>query len=163
MIMLKKYTHRDLVNKARKWLWTKGCAVVITEMVSAGGQEPDAIGFFPNYSILVECKASRADFLNDKKKYHQRLDKSMGDKRYYLTPKGLIHPDELPMYWGLLEPSGRGLEVLRDAAWSFPKSSKAEISLLISAMRRMKGTSVRYYAYNTKCRATLGIKKGVPK
>jgi hypothetical protein len=153
------YTHDDLIEKARKWLWTKGCAVVITEMSSGGGQEPDAIGFYPTHSTLIECKASRSDFLNDKNKCHQRTGTSMGDNRYYLAPEGLIHPDELPMKWGLLEPFGKGLKIIRYAAWSLPKSCTAELSLLVSAMRRMKGVSVRYYTYDSKNRATLGVKK----
>ena len=157
-----KYTHDQLVKKAIKWLWGQGCAVVISEMASRS-QEPDAIGFCTTYSILVECKASRSDFLSDKHKCHQRAEHSMGDQRYYFTAKGLIRPEELPEKWGLIEPYGRGFTIVESAGWFQDKSSNMEISLLISSMRRIKGmmprgTSVKSYYYQTGNTATLGIK-----
>jgi len=45
---MKKYTHDELVKKAKSWLWSQGCAVVITEM-SSSTQEPDAIGWCSCY------------------------------------------------------------------------------------------------------------------
>lgn len=160
---MKKDSHNELVKKAIKWLWGQGCVVVITEM-AGGSQEPDAIGFYPCYSILIECKASRSDFLSDKNKCYQRAGRSMGAKRYYLTPSEMINPDELPEKWGLLEPSGKGLKIVEEAGWFLDRDSNSETSLLISAMRRIdgkpgKGTSIRFYYYQTKNRATLGIRE----
>jgi len=162
-------THDELVKKARHWLWTQGCSVVITEM-SSSSQEPDAIGFCPTYSILVECKASRQDFLSEKNKPHTRTGKSMGDKRYYLAPSGIIKSKELPKKYGLLQPCGRGITIMESGGWFKEKNFRGEIHLLISAFRRIrtlppKGTSVRMYFYQTGCRATLGIKptKPIPK
>jgi len=65
-------THADLVVHARKWLSSIGCSVVISEMASDAGEEPDDIGWRSGVSIKVECKASRPDFLADKKKYWHR-------------------------------------------------------------------------------------------
>lgn len=161
--MSTKYTHAQLVKKAIGWLWGQGCVVVISEMAGRS-QEPDAIGFCHTYSILIECKASRSDFLSDKHKCHHRTGYSMGSKRYYFTPKGLIYPDELPENWGLVEPYGNGFTIVKKAEWFKDKSSGMEISLLISAMRRIKGmmprgTSVKSYYYETGNTATLGVKR----
>lgn len=161
--MSSKYTHGQLVKKAIKWLWGQGCAIVITEM-AGGSQEPDAIGFCPTYSILVECKASRSDFLSDKHKPHHRTGHSMGNKRYYLAPKGMINPEELPEKWGLVEPREKIMRIIESAEWFIDKDSNSEISLLVSCMRRIKGmmpkgTSVKSYYYETGNTATLGVKK----
>ncbi|KKK54365.1 hypothetical protein LCGC14_3085490, partial [marine sediment metagenome] len=67
-----------------------------------GDEIPDALGFASRKSTLIECKASRSDFLSDKKKsFRQKPDEGMGCLRYYLTPPGLVDPDELPENWGL--------------------------------------------------------------
>ena len=159
---MKVYNHNELVKKAIKWLWGQGCVIVISEMAGRS-QEPDALGFCHTYSILVECKANRSDFLSDKHKCHHRSGYSMGDKRYYLAPKGIIKPSELPEKWGLLEPYGKGFTIVESAGWFRDKASNMEISLLISSMRRIKGmmpkgTSVKSYYYQTGNTATLGIK-----
>jgi len=157
--------HSELIKKASRWLQTQGCGVVITEMTSGAGQEPDAIGWHPRYSILIECKANRLDFLNDKHKCHQRTDKSMGDKRYYLAPSGIIKPEELPEKWGLLESYGNRVRIIKDPDWFFiEKDCRGELTLLVSAFRRIEGimpsgVSAKCYQYKTKNRATIGIKK----
>jgi len=163
MINKTEYTHKQLVKRAIKWLWGQGCAVVITEMAGRG-QEPDAIGFCSTYSILVECKASRSDFLSDKYKCHSRVGNSMGDKRYYLTCSGIIKSGELPEKWGLLEPYDSGFTIVESAGWFKDKAYDREIGLLVSAMRKIRGmmprgTSVKSYYYHTNNRATLGILK----
>jgi len=156
------YTHAELVKLAGRWLRTRGCAVVITEM-AGGSQEPDAIGWNPRYSILVECKVSRSDFLSDKNKGHQRIGKSMGDTRYYLAPPGIITCVDLPKKWGLLEPYRNGVKIVRYVDEFFQeKDWRNEITLLISAFRRVRGVmpdgvSAKFYEYETKSRATVGI------
>jgi hypothetical protein len=60
-------------------------------------------------SIVLEAKVSRADFLADAKKPHRQPGKGLGRWRYYLCPEGLISPDELPLGWGLLYASERGV------------------------------------------------------
>ena len=160
--MTKEYTHSQLVIKARHWLWKHGYSVVITEMASGVSEEPDAIGFCTNHTTLIECKVSRPDFLNDKKKSHIRWKDGMGDKRYYFTPKGMIKIEELPEGWGLLEPHGQRIRVIKSSDYFANKNSHGEIGLLISALRRMKaispkGISIKTYTQQTKCRATLSI------
>lgn len=83
---------------------------------------PDAIGWLRSgVSLLVECKASRGDFLSDAVKPSRRSAKSaglavpepvvkgprktegLGAYRFYFAPSGLLAPEELPEGWGLLE------------------------------------------------------------
>jgi len=96
-------THDELVRRAVRWLkGTRRCPVVLSE-VGSGIEIPDAIGWeYSGRSILVECKASRADFLKDQNKSFRRYsDTGMGFLRYYMTPPGLVLPDEVPEKWGL--------------------------------------------------------------
>ena len=99
-------THADLVKRARLWLaGSKRCRVVLTEMVCGNITEiPDAIGWGPRGSILVECKASRADFRADAKKWFRlRPEYGLGERRYFMAPAGMINPEEVEGGWGLLE------------------------------------------------------------
>jgi len=161
-----KITHEDLIKIARRWLW-KDCVVVVTEMSIAYGEGeiPDAIGWnYLGWSTIVECKVTRADFLIDKKK-KCRKEKSIGNKRYYLAPKGLIKTDELPEGWGLLECIDK--KQRPKITWASPLIENInhgrEILLLISCLRRIgglrNGISVRCYQFDSKNRATLGIKE----
>ena len=157
--------HAQLVKRAIKWLWSQGCAVVISEMAGSG-QEPDAIGFCPTHSILIECKASRSDFLADKNKSYYRTGHSMGDRRYYLSQKDIIKREEVLEGWGLLYPTEKTMRIIESSKWFADKDYGSEIHLLISAMRRIKGksgkgVSVKFYTYQTNNRATLGIIKEI--
>jgi hypothetical protein len=55
----------------------------------------------------------------------------MGNHRYYLTPVGLILPDELPRGWGLLERDGRRTVERVKAEWFADKNQREEIALLV--------------------------------
>lgn len=98
-------THDQLVSLAGRWLSNR-CGVVLTEYSCWNSHEiADAIGFRPRPygSILVECKVTRHDFLNDRMKPRNRpWNHPMGNYRYYLTPQGLLAPEDLPQGWGLL-------------------------------------------------------------
>ncbi len=96
-------THDDLIEIAAIWL-RKKCGIVITEMATSG-EEPDAIGWGTGgQSILIECKATRSDFMSDRKKLYRREPTlGIGCYRFYMAPKGLIDPEELPENWGLIE------------------------------------------------------------
>ncbi|WP_143516196.1 adenylosuccinate synthase [Pusillimonas sp. T2] len=115
-----KSLHKSLCEIAVKWLKRApsaggpGCAVAMSECKSGvDGEIPDAIGFrrtgydATDGSVLVEVKTSRADFLADAKKSH-RISGGIGSWRYYMAPKGLIDPNDLPMGWGLLQVNERG-------------------------------------------------------
>lgn len=102
-------THSELVDRAERWLKnTMGCGVVLKELTSYCSETPDAIGFQSGHSILVECKASRADFHAGKKKlFRQFPEQGMGNYRYYMCEPGIINSDDLPEKWGLLHVKGK--------------------------------------------------------
>lgn len=57
-------------------------------------------------SILIECKATRADFHGDKKKpFRQpgKWDIGLGQDRYYMAPPGVLAVDLIPEGWGFME------------------------------------------------------------
>ena len=153
-------THDELVERAAVWLRRKH-AVVITEMV-AGRETADANGWLMGFSTLVECKASRADFLRDGKKFFRQYpDFGMGTHRYYMAPSGLIQPSELPEAWGLLEVRGSRIRHLVEAQYQ-DVDQRAEIQLLLSCLRRIgqnppPGMSLKAYTFQTACTATLGV------
>jgi hypothetical protein len=112
-------THSDLVEIGYKWvLKGRGCGVAFKELKSYAKEIPDVIGFGNGASIIIECKASRADFLQDKNKEHRK--KGMGVFRYYLCPEGMISTDELPDKWGLIYVSQSGkTKCVKDPRKSF--------------------------------------------
>lgn len=98
-------SHDDLVQRSVRWLrTTMKCGIVYAEIVTCCPITPDAIGWYGNWSILVECKRSRSDFRADRKKPHL-IDPNAGpgQERWYLTPPGLVRPEEVPEEWGLAE------------------------------------------------------------
>lgn len=154
-------SHDTLVEAAKRWLW-KEHAVVVTELTS-GMETPDAIGWNPRLSTLIECKASRNDFRADGAKFFRRNpEHGMGMRRFYLTPANLITPDELPDRWGLLELHGRRIRTIRESGWFTECSRRREVELFVSLLRRIgkdapQGVSVKCYTYETKNKATMGV------
>jgi hypothetical protein len=164
-------THNELVERSRRWLSSKGYPIVVTE-IACVGEEPDALGFKNGYSTLIECKASRSDFLSDKKKVWRQIpEKALGYYRYYCAPKGLIAVSELPEGWGLLETSGKWLRQKVGSNGVRGKTDyRVEMYVLMSVIRRLgkiqwgdnalKGVSIQCYTYETKNRATVSIEVG---
>ncbi|HHA2702408.1 TPA: hypothetical protein ACOEQH_000470 [Stenotrophomonas maltophilia] len=147
-------THAELVLVAGRWLrGSAGCSVVLEELCAAtgNGENPDAIGWRCGQTMLVECKASRSDFLADRKKpFRADPSRGLGMYRYFMAPKGLLRADEMPERWGLLEvvgrrvfrtkghEPGRGYWRMEDP-WCFtPRFSDGEVQMLLSAMARIK-------------------------
>lgn len=142
-------THSELCLIAEKFLVKNGFGVVFHDKFKASttsGEQPDCLGFRNRVSCLIECKTSRSDFLVDRKKKF-RLDPSigLGDWRFFLTPTGLIVPDELPPGWGLLETDGK--RVKKVVGWPtntdwisgkpFTGDKQGECDYMYSALRRM--------------------------
>lgn len=156
-------THSDLVERARAWLCMRW-PVVVTELAHGMGEEADAIGFRTGLSALVECKASRSDFLSDRRKrYRIYPEHGMGCYRYYLGPESAFGDDEPPETWGVLRPTSRGVRVVRHGRRFTERNLRAEQSVLISCLRRLggrEGLSVRSYTHETKRRATLSVDPG---
>ena len=143
-------THKELVEIGYKWVMTK-CGFAFKELVTLGGfgEIPDVIGFNHQGTFLLEAKASRGDFLGDKKKiFRANPDFGMGDWRFYIAPQNLIKISELPEGWGLIEvnakhrarivhnPFGKGNIYSR---WERNKKyEKSELCMLYSALRRLQ-------------------------
>ena len=102
-------THAELIKVAAAQLKRWRCLPICTEMVTQNisGEIPDAIGWTARASILIECKASRADFLADKNKMFRSEFLSymaLGDFRFYFTNPGVVkEKDTLPRGWGVYE------------------------------------------------------------
>jgi len=155
-------THDDLVVLASHWLaGHMRCPVVFTEMATMGSETPDAIGWGSGgWSMLVECKASRSDFLaNDRKNRYV----GMGRHRWFLVPQGMVAAEEVPAGWGLLEWDGRKFHETVDAPPRDQYSWRSELMLMMSSLRRMgphpNGVSVRVYTTETKKRASALLRR----
>ena len=139
-------THQGLVECAAKWLsGSKRCPVVVKEQYSNCAEFPDAMGFLMNggktRSISVECKASRSDFLNDRKKNHRfHLDfTAKGDFRYYLVAENVaVDLAEIPAGWGLLRMKGERVRVVREAEHQerTAESMREEVTFLYAVIRK---------------------------
>lgn len=142
-----KMTHAELCDRAEKWLWnTVFCSVVLVEFTALCNEIPDAIGWKSGRSYLVECKASRDDFLSDKNKWHrQHPSKGMGSRRYYMCEPGVIKVADLPEGWGLLYVTGKQVRQVAglphasyDACPFQDRNMDSEMAMLLSALRRFK-------------------------
>lgn len=142
-------THNELVSRAEKWLKNQGCSVTINDTFrsyTAWGELPDSIGWRDGISILVECKASRSDFLADKKKpFRAEPEKGMGDWRFFLSEPNVINVEDLPDGWGLLWAMPKTIKKVHgvpgNCGWwnekPFMPCKRSETMMLVSALRRM--------------------------
>src|SRR5579871_1206696 len=130
-------THAQLVERAVRWLRWYRCGVVLSEQACVSGEMPDAIGWKQAcHSVLVECKVTRADFLADRAKpFRVKPQKGVGSERFYLTPPGLVNPEELPFGWGLLELRKGQIEVLRGSEKNLRSATgfRYEMNLLLAS------------------------------
>lgn len=150
--MQKKITHQELVDIAHKWVLKKtSCGVAFKELrtCASNGETPDVIGFGAwCHSVLVECKASKSDFLADKKKsFRKDPSLGMGTQRFYCCPAGMISKEEIPEGWGLVYVNDKMkpecvyspyIGNIGERNKGFQKNIKAEHELMYSALRRIK-------------------------
>lgn len=131
-------THREMVLATQTWLREMHhCSVVMAEKVSRAFERPDAIGWANGFSVLVECKTSRSDFLADASKPHRAYPESgMGRLRWYVTPTGLLSASELPPGWGLAEYDGASFAVVQQPVPMSRWNTLAETQHLVSEVRR---------------------------
>lgn len=163
--MSEERTHDRMVNLARCWLASRH-PVVTTELSSGSQESPDAIGWRGGVSTLVECKASRSDYYADKhKSFRRNPTYGIGNYRYFLATGNLINPERLPANWGLLTPNGRGLRVVKKAAY-VEANYTAERIILMSIIRRIgqqqpPGVSIKaYYQITAEKRPTVTVELG---
>ncbi|MBS1903482.1 MAG: hypothetical protein JSS75_07260 [Bacteroidetes bacterium] len=154
-------THAELVERAYRWLLKSGCGIAFRELVAAtqSGEIPDVIGFGNWKSVVIECKASRSDFLADKKKhFRQNPANGMGRFRLYCCGWGLIKPNELPDKWGLLWVGQKGTRAVINPIGKrehcFEEFDiQSEQAMMYSALRRIhlrKGLDVIYEPFTPK-------------
>lgn len=132
------FTHNELVLRACQWLRSQGCKVVMAEPGMLYHQSPDALGFeTAKISHQVECKVSRSDFLADGDKQHKKFtdEHQLGQFRWYMTPRGLLKPEELPEGWGLLEVTDCKVFVVRKAARK-KHDSNTEMTMMFTALAK---------------------------
>lgn len=176
-------THADLVEAGRQWLLRRRagnlasgrrsrgvCSVVLTEMVTQVSETPDVLGWYGGVSIVIEAKASRADFLADRKKsFRRHPENGLGQFRYYIAPKAMITASELPDGWGLIEVSGDDAGRVRVARESqvFSARHDNEVAVLISLVRRLdvepgKHVSIMVYVKQSPAPAATATIEPVP-
>lgn len=132
-------THYDLVKLGRKWLRkARDCRVVLSETQAKSGEIPDVIGWRGQFSILIECKTSLADFRRDLAKWFRNSGFGIGQQRFFMAPVGVIPAKELPEGWGLLEVDGNIVRttVEHKLVYIDEKRAAAEVPLLVAALRR---------------------------
>ncbi len=135
-VILFAVTHATLVALGVRWL-SRQSSTVFYEFAARVKENPDIIGWASGFSTLIECKASRSDFLSDSKKTVRRNPKKgMGQRRYYLCPAGVIQVEDLPPKWGLLWAEKSRVTVKREARGNPDRSLIAELRFLNSMLRR---------------------------
>ncbi len=142
--------HDHLCLRAERWLKSRNCGVVFNDKFQAAthsGEQPDALGFRSNCSILIECKTSRSDFLADKRKrFRKSPSLGVGDWRFYLCPPGVINIEDLPEGWGLLWAHPKRIEqvfgvpgnTMYETQKPFNGNKNDELRLMYSALRRIE-------------------------
>ncbi|MBO8469846.1 MAG: hypothetical protein IAA72_08695 [Spirochaetes bacterium] len=100
-------------------------------------ESPDIIALSKKFrlkepSVVVECKATRADFLKDRKKpFRVYPDKGMGMFRAYVTNPGIAMEGEVPEGWLLYEVFEDGAVYMKhgrnpNGFYEFARNSEAE-------------------------------------
>lgn len=76
-------------------------------------------GLTDDYAFVFESKVSRSDFFNTFKRNNHKGDRlsAIGNFHFVVTPKGMLKPEEIPTFWGLLEIGGAGLSAKKSAEY----------------------------------------------
>jgi hypothetical protein len=128
--------HATLVQLGVRWL-SRQCSVVLYETAAVKKEIPDVIGWAGARAILIECKASRADFLRDAAKAARTNPKAgMAHRRYYLCPAGVVQLADVPSRWGLLWAHKGRVAVQREARGFPQRNLLAEVQFLSAMLRR---------------------------
>jgi hypothetical protein len=187
--------HRTLKKQACYWLHRQGYRAIAAEVklpplgiVDAVGAglirwAPQRLRLAPelHHVCIIECKASRADFLRDCGgqeqmlfelraalgrgrrrrppslrnigKFRSCLLRPMANLHYVLAPAGLLHKADLPPRWGLLALGEAGITVVVRAAWI----DCAHGSAVESAIARTLTADI----YNADARAVNSVNREV--
>ncbi|WP_017461357.1 hypothetical protein [Dyella ginsengisoli] len=147
-------THGQLCQIGARWLRGRGrCPIVLTEFACQLTEQPDVLGLrnAGQDSLLIEAKASRSDFLADKRKPHRsdRAIEALGSYRWYLCEPDVIRVQDLPERWGLLYASRNRVQLIAGAdpdrhywpaetdVWRWPAGA-GELTVMFSVLRRLQ-------------------------
>ena len=104
---MRKLTHKELCLLGARWINQQigvgfhGWNIIIEPGYRS--EQPDVFAFCKYYSVVIECKASRSDFLADKRKpFRQNPYLGIGRMRYYLVNEGVATQNDMPDGWQLL-------------------------------------------------------------
>jgi hypothetical protein len=129
-----------LTRLAARWLRNQGYVAYRESSSIYGPERVDVIGWRnAGFSILIECKRSRADFLRDKEKHFRALsDLGYGNMRFYLCPAGLLLPADMPPKWGLLYAYPTRVQKKKDAEpFDYKTVAQQEKRLLCAILHRL--------------------------
>lgn len=157
-------THKELVDIGASLiyeLYAFGAHVVgghewhILTETGLRRENPDVFAFTKHQSILIECKASRSDFLADKKKpFRQNPQDGIGAMRFYLVNEGVARHEEMPDKWQLIEAlDSHTVRVQRDFSADNDslkfnvRNASAEIELMYSWLYRKQHNCLPNFAY----------------
>jgi hypothetical protein len=135
-------THSKIIDHSRKVLKRAGmnwkCGITISELSTLNAEIPDILGFYSGGASLIEAKASRSDFLSDKKKpFRINPETGMGNYRFYACPTGLIKEEEIPEKWGLIYVSEKGRCTVKVKPKWQKSNTRAEHIFMYSIIRRI--------------------------
>lgn len=124
-------------------MYCSKCNIIVTEITTFASEKPDVLGFANDTNtVMLEAKISRADFLKDSKKpFRKNPETGMGNFRLYITPVGLITPNELPENWGLIEVDKKDKCKIIEYAKRQTSNIENEFLVLKSVIRRNGKTS----------------------
>jgi hypothetical protein len=109
--------------------------------VSGCDQSPDVFGFLGgDVTVLIEVKTSKQDFKADFKKRYRKLNRNIGNYRYYFCPPDVIKETDLPEKWGLIYCNENNeITVVRMSESFTDKDRHSEMLIMYSVIRRLAG------------------------
>lgn len=152
-----KFIHEALKKRycPPEWIYTKEFSMLTGWESSTGlGRFVDGVAFnmWPSKGHIViafEIKVSRGDFRNELKDPSKReFAVRTADEFYFVVPKGMVEPEEIPHECGLMEVAEDGEVRVRARTpkphWSFVKKYPNEMprGLAAAILRRMNPESI---------------------
>lgn len=109
------FSHQELCELTAKWVVRNMNMkqAYIEHKTMSSREIVDVLGFRSDgqnvLSVNYEIKVTRSDFLSDKNKPHRNGEKlGIGAYRFYVCPRDVIKPSDLPKGWGLIHVSKGG-------------------------------------------------------
>lgn len=124
---ISKITHAQVMDAAVSWLYRPFQTLIATELTdkSWADYRLDVVAVDPNkhHIRIVECKASRSDFLAGRKNFEIYM--TMCHQFYIAAPCGMIKLEELPKEIGLIEVGAGGWK--RQKQWAVRRSMETRV------------------------------------